>query len=406
MVYPLVRRLLQKGILKEAHWVAFNPYGPRTVRLGKVTLHNVSIPSGRMDGYGKVKEAIWGRIHDIDAAEPHDDLFWTEAFSEYAYYNRNTAERIRTLDNEHDFDVFYVHDFQQLPVGHMLGTLKPKIFRWHIPFDASVIPDQWRSSLTTYLNSYDVIVVSAQKYAASLTVLEPRGEILRLYPYIDPDDYSRPTATQVASMAERFGITPEDQVALVVGRMDPIKGQDRAIEAFAALAPRFPRLKLVLVGNGSFSGSKSGLGLSKSGAWRTHLEQMVKSAGLEGRVIFTGHLLQEDLDAMYERCLFTVLPSVREGFGLVAVESWLHRKPAIVTERSGIAELIRDGSNGLLFDPETPHGLETQMRLLLNPRSGPLRARLARNGRTTSRQCFLDAAEKAEGRLLAEVTEA
>jgi glycosyltransferase involved in cell wall biosynthesis len=406
MVYPLVRRLLEKGVLEEAHWVAFNPQGPRTVRMGKMTLHNVSIESGRMSGYGKVKEAIWGRIHEIDAAEPHDDLFWTEAFSEYAYYNRITTELIQKLDDEHDFDVFYVHDFQQLPVGHMLGTLKPKIFRWHIPFDASVIPEQWRSSLTTYLNSYDVIVVSARKYAASLTALDPKAKILRLYPYVDPDDYSRPSRSQVAEVSAKFGIEPNDQVALVVGRMDPIKGQDRAITALATLAPQYPHLKLVLVGNGSFSGSKSGLGLSKSAAWRAHLEEMVKTAGLEPRVVFTGHLLQDDLDALYERCLFTILPSVREGFGLVAVESWLHGKPTIVTERSGIAELIRDGMNGLLFDPDDPVALVEQMNLLMGARSGKLRARLARNGRTTSKKCSLDAAEKAEGQLLAEVTEA
>jgi glycosyltransferase involved in cell wall biosynthesis len=406
MVYPLVRRLLEKKVLDEAHWVAFNPHGPRTVQLGGMTLHNVSIGTERMGGYGMVKEAIWGRIHEIDAAEPHDDLFWTEAFSEYAYYNRVTAERIRELDNEHDFDVFYVHDFQQMAVGHMLGTLKPKIFRWHIPFDASVIPEQWRSSLTTYLNSYDVLVVSARKYAASLTAFEPKGKILRLYPYVDPDDYTRPTPARVKGVARRFGIAPADEVVLVVGRMDPIKGQDRAIEAVAKLAPDFPRLKLVLVGNGSFSGSQSGLGLSKSATWRARLEEMVKSAGLEARVIFTGHLVQEDLDCMYERCRFTILPSVREGFGLVAVESWLHGKPAIVSDRSGIAELISDGTNGLLFDPNDTDALVDQMRLLLGAGSGELRARLVRNGRTTSRKCFLDAAERAEGQLLAEVTEA
>jgi glycosyltransferase involved in cell wall biosynthesis len=406
MVYPLVRRLLEKKVLKEAHWVAFNPRGPRTVQLGGMTLHNVSIEAERMEGYGRVKEAIWGRIHEIDAAEPHDDLFWSEAFSEYVYYNRISAERIQQLDDEYDFDVFYVHDFQQMAVGHMLGTLKPKIFRWHIPFDASVIPEQWRSSLQTYLNSYDVLVVSARKYAASLTAFEPKGKILRLYPYVDPDDYSRPPPARVAEVAQRFGIGPKDEVVLVVGRMDPVKGQDRAIAAVAQLRKQFPSLKLVLVGNGSFSGSKSGLGLSKSATWRAHLEELVKASGLEDRVVFTGHLVEQDLDSLYTRCRFTILPSVREGFGLVAVESWLYGKPTIVTVRSGIAELIRDGTNGLLFDPEDPRALSEQMKLLLGPHSGELRARLARNGRSTSKRCFLDAAEKAEGRLLAQVTEA
>ena len=406
MVYPLVRRLLKEGVLSDAHWVALNPHAPPIMRLGAMTLHNVAIDVERMAGYGKVKEAIWSRIHEIDATERHDDLFWTEAFAEYAYYNRRTAELIQSLDGEHDFDVFYVHDFQQMPVGHMLGSLKPKIFRWHIPFDVATIPEQWRAMLTTYLDGYDVIVVSAERYADALQALHPRGKVLRLYPYLDPADYGQPSRATVNATSARLGLGPRDVVALVVGRMDPIKGQDIAIEAVAALAPEHPRLKLVLVGNGSFSGSSSGLGLSKSGAWRERLEALVRERHLEDRVVFTGHLPQEDLDCLYERCRFTILPSVKEGFGLVAVESWLHGRPTIVTDRAGIAELIRDGVNGLLFDPERPKDLAQKMRALLDDRSGQLRARLSRNGRTSSRHCSLETAARAEQEMLAAVTEA
>ncbi len=406
MVYPLVRRLLQEKVVKDAHWVALNPHAPPVVHLGGVTLHNVAIDGERMAGYGKVKEAIWGRIHEIDAAEHHDDLFWSDAFSEYAYYNRHTAELIRGLDAQYDFDTFYVHDFQQMAVGQMLGTLKPKIFRWHIPFDVSVIPDQWRALLTSYLDSYDVIVVSSEKYADSLTALGTKTRVVRLYPYVDPADYSRPPRSDVASAARRFGLGPTDDVALLVGRMDPIKGQDLAIEALASLAGKFPRLKLVLVGNGSFSGSSSGLGLSKSAAWRTQLEELVRRRHLGHRVVFTGHVAQKDLDCLYERARFTILPSVREGFGLVAVESWLHGKPAIVTRRAGISELIEDGVNGLLFDPAEPGDLARQMRALLDRRSRPLLARIARNAKSASKKCSLEAAERAEREMLAEVTEA
>ncbi len=400
MVYPLVRRLLQEKVVEDAHWVALNPHAPPVVHLGGVTLHNVAIDGERMAGYGKVKEAIWGRIHEIDAAEHHDDLFWSDAFSEYAYYNRHTAELIRGLDAQYDFDTFYVHDFQQMAVGQMLGTLKPKIFRWHIPFDVSVIPDQWRALLTSYLDSYDVIVVSSEKYADSLTALGTKTRVVRLYPYVDPADYSRPPRSDVASAARRFGLGPTDDVALLVGRMDPIKGQDLAVDALAALAPEYPRLRLVLVGNGSFSGSSAGLGLSKGARWRAHLEERVRAAHLESRVVFTGHVGQDDLDSLYERCRFTLLPSVREGFGLVAVESWIHGKPAIVTRSAGIAELVEDGKNGLLFDPGEPATLARAMRRLLDDRTGRLRARLARAGRRTALRCSIGEAVRGERALL------
>ena len=77
-----------------------------------------------------------------------------------------------------------------------------------------------------------------------------------------------------------------------------------------------------------------------------------------------------------------------------------------MTVRAGVAELVRDGVNGLLFDPDKPGMLAKQMRRLLDDHSGRLRARLARNGRTASRKCSLEAAEKAEREMLTEVAAA
>jgi glycosyltransferase involved in cell wall biosynthesis len=88
------------------------------------------------------------------------------------------------------------------------------------------------------------------------------------------------------------------------------------------------------------------------------------------------------------------------------VESWLHGRPAVVTRKAGIAELIRDGVNGLLFDPAREGELARQVGRLLDDKSGRLRARLVRNGRVTARKCSLAAAEKAERHMLEAVTEA
>ena len=405
MVYPLVRRLLAQGVLDETHWVSLNPVGPRVVRTDGLTLHNVALGPQRMGGYGKTKEAIWSTVHGLEAPETDEDLFWSEEFSEYAFYNRTTSERIRKLDAELDFDLFYIHDFQQMQVGQMLDSLKPKIFRWHIPFDAARIPENWRAQFVHYLDSYDIVVVSCDKYREGLKTLGYRGRSVRLYPYVDPKEYHRPTKRGAQVTCARWGVRPDDEVVLVVARMDPAKAHDRAIAAVARLAPKYPHLRLVLVGNGSFSSSAGGVGLSKSARWRAHLEAEAQRLGVRERVIFAGHVPQEALDCFYERALFTVLPSVNEGFGLVVVESWLHHRPALVTERAGIAELIRDGQNGLLFDPDDVPALARKMRRLLDDR-GDVNARLTRNAAVTARACTITTAARAEAKLMSEVLEA
>ena len=402
MVYPVLRRWIAEGFLTDADWVSLNPSGPEQIRAGGVTLHHVTLQKDRMAGYGKVKEALWGAAHgSADPAGALDGVFWTDDYAEYAYYNRLTAERIANLDRVSDFDLYYIHDFQQLPVGHMLATLKPKLFRWHIPFDETMLPDPWTPALASYFNSYDTVVVSSPKYLEALKAWGYTGRARTLYPYIDPGEFSRPPRPEVEAVARSLGIAPRDEVVLVVARMDPMKGQDRVIRAVARLARRHPRLRLVLVGNGSFSGSRQGVGLSKSEAWHARLAELAKKEGVEDRVVFAGHLGQRALDSMYERCRFTVLPSVREGFGLVVVESWLHRKAPIVTRRAGIAHLVVEGRNGRLVDPEDPAELAEKMESLLADAEGT--RRMGQRGAATAKRCSLDEGIEAEAALIREL---
>ena len=406
MVYPLVRRLLQENVLSEAHWVALNPHAPSTVRVQGMTLHNVAIEGERMGGYGKVKEAIWGRIHEIDGKNPHDELFWSEAFSEYAYYNRRTAELIRELDAAHDFDAFYIHDFQQMPVGQMLATLKPKIFRWHIPFDASVLPAAWKSVLTGYLDSYDVLVVSAARYAASLTELGTKGKVVRLYPYVDPDDYARPNRAVAAAAVPAFG--------------DRTRGRGRA--------------------PGRTDGPDQGAGRRDRGVRRDRrpIPPAQARAGRQWELL----RLQRGAGALEVVCVAN--PPRGDGASFRARRPGrLHRASRAGRPRQPVCSLplhyppvgpgrVRPGRGGELAartaddrdrarrdrgaDPRRDErspvrpgragALSRKMEMLLNERSGPLRARLSRNGRATSKKCSLDAAETAEREMLTALAEA
>jgi len=402
MVFPLINRMLSDGTLEEAHWISLNPNGPATVKVGGITLHHVALEKDRLAGYGNTKEAIWGAVHGTGPnGRETQDVFWSDDFSEFEYYNRVSAELIKTLDEKVDFDLFYIHDFQQLPVGRLLNTLKPKIFRWHIPFDQSMIPSQWRELLSSYFNNYDMVIVSSTKYLKSLKLFGYTGRVRKIYPFVDPMEYTHPTYAEVEETGRRLGISAEDTVVLSVGRMDPMKGQDRAIRAVSLLMKNFPTMKMVFVGNGSFSGSGRGLGLSKSAVWREKLEDLTKELGVQESIIFAGHLNQKDLDAMYERCSFSVLPSVKEGFGLVVVESWLHSRACLVTNEAGISELVEDGKNGMLVNPNDTEELASKMSTLLSNKE--LTRTMGVIGLNTSKQCSMEEGLKAETQALDEL---
>jgi glycosyltransferase involved in cell wall biosynthesis len=398
MVFPLLKHMIAARTLEGVGWVSLNPGGPKKATMSGIEFHNILMDKERLAGYGKTKETIWGTVHGMVSESSSSDIFWRDDFADYAYYNRLTAEVIRNLDAERDFDVFYVHDFQQLPIGHMLGTLKPKVFRWHIPFDQTTIPKLWEEPLSTYLNSYDVIIASSRRYLDSLKEFGYGGVARHVYPYVDPADYSRPTPTEVRALSTRLGIHSGDRVALVVARMDPIKGQDRVIRAMALAKSKSPELRLLLVGNGSFSSSEGGLKLSKGAAWRAQLEEMARKLEVDDRVCFAGHLSQRELDAAYRLCAFNVLPSVQEGFGLVVIEGWIHRRASLVSTGAGVSELVQEGSNGLLFEPDDVESLAEHMCRLAA--DDALCRTMGAKGFVDSKRCYVEEGVKQESRVI------
>jgi len=397
MVFPLVKHMVREGISESPHWISLNPIGPEKITASGITLHHIKLETERMGGYGYTKESIWKALHGIQK-EPVDSLLWRDEFVDFTYYNRLCSELAMQLDKENDFDLFYVHDFQQLPMAHMLHTLKPKIFRWHIPFDESLVPEMWKQSLSSYFNAYDVVVVSCGKYLESLRRFGYKGKAHHIYPYINQDIYKKPSRSEVEEFNHKFGISEGDRVVLVVARLDPIKGQDGAIKGFARVARDFPDAKLVVAGNGSFSSSKQGIGLSKAERWLGRLRELVRTLKMEDRMVFTGHLTHKELQVAYERCELTVLPSILEGFGLVVIESWFYKKPAIVSSMAGVAELVKHGENGFLFDPRDPNDLADKLSIMLSNQN--LASVMGENGFKVSGQCYLERGVKSETEMM------
>jgi glycosyltransferase involved in cell wall biosynthesis len=400
MVLPLLAHMMKNGLASDAHWVCLNPGVPETVRMEGITFHHVNLMRERRAGYGLAKEVIWRVFHGL-SQPAEEDLLWADKFVDYTFYNRLSAELIRSLDAREDFDLFYVHDFQQLPVGHMLQTLKPKVLRWHIPFEESMIPSEWSGFISTYLESYDAIVVSCRRYLDSLRSLGHKGEAFYVYPYIDQHEYGQPTEQDLTELKTRLGLRHDEKIILLVARLDPMKGQDAVIRAIPEVLGDVRRLKLVLIGNGSFSGSKRGLGLSKSQKWLAELRDLVRSLHVQDSVVFAGYLPQRLLNAAYETCDAAVLPSRREGFGLVVVESWLYKKPTLVSTKAGISELISDGRNGLLIDPTDSSAIAEKIATILTDER--LANDLGENGFLTSRKCLIDEGLRAEWEIISKL---
>lgn len=385
MVQALLGRFARERRVRDPAWIALASHGPARVRLD----HGLSFEQVRLDEeekrrYAAAKGALWEAIHGIgpDGPAPAAEA-WEEGL---APLSRAMARRTAQLHARDPFDLLYTHDFQLLPLAAHLPRGVPRLFRWHVP--VTRLPEEARRLVVRSLDRHDAVIVSTRAYAEALRGMGVRAPVHASYPYLDESRCRVVTREDVDAFERRWGLGPDEPVFVLVARLDPMKSQDVAVRALARLRDAAPRARLLLVGGGGFSaGRHGGLGMPHAARWRAHLEELAAELGVADRVVFTGNVPDAERDVAYTRALAVLLPSVVEGFGLAAVEGWLHGRPVLVSRGAGVSELVQDGVNGYASDPGDADALaERMLRLARDP---ALAADLGRAGRATARACHL-----------------
>ncbi len=394
MLFPLLKRLIKEKYISNTHWISLSPGGPERTFVDGITLHNVSLPAETLAAYARCKERLWQETHGLETV-PMD----VGDFVAYANYNWICVHKMFEILDE--VDIFYVHDFQQLQTGAMIGLAAPTVFRWHIPFNLERVDKHIRNFILRGMEGFDSIVVSCKRDLEGLIKVGYKGHAYQMYPYINDEVWTLPHPVEVEEFSLNNGIQEEDFVVQMVARMDSMKGQDVAIKAVARLKKRIPGIKLVLIGNGSFSGSKKGgLASSKSQVWLAHLLNLVKELKVEDEVIFTGFLNHECVKRAYARSDVVVVPSLVEGFNLTTIEAWVYKKPVVVSTGAGSSELIMDGENGFTHEPRDEKGLAEKLLAIYKGEEDAVQ--MGERGHDTAKQCLLEEGMKNEWQVLEE----
>lgn len=399
MVLPTLREWHQSSFMREGHWLSLQPGAPSIPNYGDIPLdlHHLSLPPQELAAYARTKEKLWADIHGLPAPA------WSvDDFRFYGRFNWTNSDAL--LESTRKLDIAYIHDFQLMQLGALIGLAAPSVLRWHVPFDPARIPNYTRKFLVKAMEDFDAVIVSTRRDLEGLVKAGYHGEARQIYPHIDSQSMPDPTAAQVSALEARWRLKDDHALILCVGRMDPMKRQDIAIEAFARLRHKHPHARLALIGNGTFSAAKQGgLGLSKAHEWRRGLEALAQRLGVAPDVIFAGHVHDDVLNAAYARCDVVVLPSEIEGFGLTTLEGWRYGKPSIVSRGAGSAEIVHDGLNGLLFPAGDVANLAEQLDRVLSDTE--FRLRMGEAGRATLRSYDVKEASVREREVLTSALE-
>lgn len=399
MLRQLLAYTRPAGLWGGTTWVSLNPTAPPEYIVSGARARSVSLEPERLEAYASCKEKMWAEIHGLPL--PGGAIQPTE-FGAFTAFNWRTAREMLAFLPE--ADVAFVHDFQLLQLGSMLGLSAPVVLRWHIPFQPETWSPYFRNYVIRVVEDFDGVIVSCRRDLEGLLRCGFRGTVKQIYPYLDPEQVHAATPAAKDGLQARLGFPEDAPVVLCVSRMDPIKGQDRLVRAMAAVHQKVPEARLVMVGNGSFTSSRgAGLGHPKGTQWRLHLEELVREMDLGDAVTFTGYLAPELLDAAWERADVVVQPSVIEGFGLTAVEAWLRGKPVVVSRGAGASELVLEGTNGHSYAPDDVPALASHvLSVLADPTLG---ARMGRRGKETAQRCALSEGAKAATEALREAVE-
>jgi glycosyltransferase involved in cell wall biosynthesis len=136
----------------------------------------------------------------------------------------------------------------------------------------------------------------------------------------------------------RFMALPRSaQPSLVsLGRLVPHKQVEMAIDVVRDLRPSFPDIRLHIAGDGY---------------WMPNLVRHAEESGVADNVTFHGFVDDETKQWLLATAWVTVMPSIKEGWGLTIMESALHETPTVAFRfAGGPRDSIRDGETGLLAD--------------------------------------------------------
>jgi len=261
----------------------------------------------------------------------------------------------------------------QLEFANILGNLSAKYLRLPSMCTIHVMPSldvKTRSKLHQRLEWFvlrhfcdRVISVSeeARQYHIDISGTSP-DQVTTLYNGIDLSNFTNlDRERERIGVRGEFGIPAEANLLITVAVLRPQKGIQFMIRALPEVLAAHPDTYYLVVGSGS---------------QRDVLAEEVNKAGLGGHVIFAG--MRRDVARLLAASDLFVLPTLTEALPTVLAEAMAAKLPIIASRVGGVPEMVTDGGNGCLVEPEDINGLASACSHLLG--SPATRAAFAEQG--------------------------
>jgi len=272
-------------------------------------------------------------------------------------FNVNRTKFIlKTIFQPEKPDIIILSHINLALVGMLLKTISPKCKVWLITHGIEV----WRplSGLRMALlkRCEKVICVSdfTKQQMISRHHTDP-DKCIVLNNAVDPFMKLPVSFTKPANLLKRYGLSGSNPVIFTLTRLastEQYKGHDQVIKAISHLKQKFPGIKYIL--SGQYDHNEG-----------IRIQKMISEHQVEEQVILTGFIDENELSDHFLLADMFVLPSKKEGFGIVFIEALACGLPVICGNVDGSVDAICNGKLGKAINPDDLPELELALTAYL-----------------------------------------
>ena len=212
-----------------------------------------------------------------------------------------------------------------LPVARVINT------RHSMGGRKGTTRQEWLYRRSMHSTDHVVAVCEAERVRLRADGVRPRGGLSTIPNGISLDRFVTATAERQHALAESLGWRPDSRIIGTVGRLQPVKDQERLIRAFGRVRAVVPEAVLMVVGDGTL---------------RPQLEQLVEDLALRESVRLLGD--RSDVPQLLAGMELFALSSLSEGYSVALIEACAAGLPIVATDVGGNHEIVRSGVNGKL----------------------------------------------------------
>jgi glycosyltransferase EpsF len=202
--------------------------------------------------------------------------------------------------------------------------------------------------------SEGVIRTMADQYGVSHT----KARVL----YYGVDVPSPPDAGQRAAVRREIGVPEEAPLIVHIGRFAPQKNHGGLLKIAKQVLTHYPSTMFVLVGDGSL---------------RPAIESEILASNLSPSVRLLG--IRQDVERILGASDVLLIPSLWEGFGLVAIEANAVGIPVVGSDVPGLREAVENGETGILLPVDSTDAFVKALGRLIS--DATLRNKMGEAGR-------------------------